>query len=155
VCGNGIVEAGEMCDGQPECGADCKLHVPWCCSVDMSCAGAALTIDFSGLEDTKVCFIDGAFRGQWGAICVPSDPSSCSPDPLVTCGSCQPAPSQPTLTVCCQAGSSCTQETVSTGDALAGFGWSCLVAQVVNGVGPGSQVVLGTCGGDGHCVPQP
>jgi hypothetical protein len=51
------------------------------------------------------------------------------------------------MTVCCESTASCTQETVASGDGLFFFGESCLVE--------GGDVVLGTCGGDGRCVPQP
>jgi hypothetical protein len=52
------------------------------------------------------------------------------------------------MTVCCESAASCIQETVTSGNGLFSFGESCLVIEQ-------GTVVLGTCGGDGRCVPQP
>ena len=62
------------------------------------------------------------------------------------CGTCQDAPF-PTITVCCQQGCTCFEQTVST--------WSEFLSVPCNATPPdgGDRLVVGTCGTNGQCAP--
>jgi hypothetical protein len=111
----------------------------------MSCATGTPSLGLQAHFAWKSCWeFDGITT--WGAACVPADPTSCPPGTPEVCGSCAPVPVQ-SMTLCCEGSPSCISETCMTGDGIFSFGESCLVEQ--------GHVVLGTCGADGHCVPQP
>lgn len=149
ICGNGIVESGEQCDGQAGCGSDCAVHLQICCEWDNVCYDLDSTVPGQGHFFAKFCATAPLEGAIFGATCAPVSGPCPQPPPDIpqhSCGFCEMRPFEP-LTMCCQSAGPCTQESLTTPDALFVFGETCLFAQ--------GNAVLGTCGGDGHCVPAP
>jgi hypothetical protein len=123
VCGNGVREPGEPCDGGPACSAECVQHFPACCSAPMMCRAW----DDITLVNTlrELC---GASTPIIGGICAAD--GSCSTQPI------DPVP------VCCEPmlSSDCYEETVTSTDDLWSFRNGCVGAR------------LGTVTVAAHCV---
>lgn len=142
-CGNGVIERGETCDGQPGCSPSCTLEVSRCCSIPGACTS----------DVGRACFILGGTASF--TACVDTGDLCEYPVPLppfVTCpGACQDFAIAP-LTVCCQqADGTCREASVTTNAELGSFGCRPPPPEV----GPVDELILGTCGGDGLCVPAP
>jgi hypothetical protein len=89
-----------------------------CCSVSGLCLEATPSVGSQAHFASNSCYVQGG-TATWGTTCVPGDPANCpgGPDGIV-CGSCEPAPSEPMMTVCCQESATCTQETVTSAYGL-------------------------------------
>ena len=173
LCGNGTVDAGEQCDGQPFCGSDCQL-VPIafnaCCEFDVTqavpfsmCGDGGFATD-SAIYHT--CIVAGgmAWRGRACTACTGACPQV-TPPPAgsgLIPGTCQASTFPPT-SVCCQRQTSCVAQIVSSSEDLGGFVDFCLVtsgstsaaAGVLSAydLSPSSvPVVAGTCSAQGTCI---
>jgi hypothetical protein len=134
VCGNGIVEPGEACDGGPFCAPDCFADVPNCCS------GAGQCIDAPGfsLFNNLFFYCTAVLPGS-----APAPGDICRPD-----GSCSPEPIEPPISVCCQGSGSCYDATVSSTAALWSFHNGCQGSMM------GLTSPAATCGPVGNCIPE-
>jgi hypothetical protein len=151
VCGNGVIEYPEQCDGESYC-PGCFIPRYACCefgSGDSTCAKAVPAMVLLAYQ-YQVC---GIFGGTFMTGLVPSGTEAC-PDPsqgtLGPCGG--PAPAFPTpVSVCCQAtATTCLANAVADGTEYSlWYRNDCAYPHydTVRGV------VLGTCGEDGECVP--
>jgi hypothetical protein len=132
-CGNGIVEAGEKCDGASYCDPSCNFAFPRGC-----CAIANVCTTIPDIATGDQCFLAGGMPSL-GSDC--GEPPPC-PVGEVCGGGCTPRTFPPT-TFCCDLGATCTESTLSDAQSLA----SLLLSEC--GVG---GLVQGTCDVD-HCVP--
>lgn len=115
VCGNGILEPGERCDGSPFCTAECFIDIPSCCSAPDQCIDAP---SFS-LLSSIFTYCTTNFP-QWTEV-VPG--GVCRPD-----GSCSREPIAP-LAVCCQRAGTCEGATVTETGDLYNFFSACQAPQ--------------------------
>ena len=137
-CGNHVVEAGEQCDGQAFCTAECRFAAPTvCCGPTGFCLGG----DFPTLAD--ICYLQGV-PYTLGAVCEPAAPA-CAP--TAGCeGSCRPAATFAPTSICCELASGCTAQTIGDTVELWQFSFQgCLQA--------GGTAALGTCAASGNCLP--
>jgi len=144
-CGNGAIDTGEACDGQPFCAADCsQVSLPFptngCCAIGGFCFGI-------GINDgsAAVCQQSGGVPSI--ADCVPdSDPPTAVP-PLVA-GQCVPLEFAATR-YCCETAPNpaCSDAVLSDGNGIYGFLFGCF------SLGIDGRIVVGACGADGHCIP--
>jgi hypothetical protein len=133
VCGNGIREPGEQCDGGPACTSNCLQGIPACCSLAPQCLDASGFILFLNLSTFCSVQLPGSTPIR-GGICQAD--GSCTEEAI------EPVP------VCCQLSGSCNEQIVTSTGGLWVFRNSCVGAQV------GTVVVNAACGADGSCVPQ-
>lgn len=133
VCGNGIREPGEQCDGGPACTSSCVQNVPNCCASVATCIAAP---GFSLLNTlTNYCaFTAPGSTAVPGAICQPD--GSCAVEPI------GPGP------VCCQETGSCFEGTFASTEDLWNFHNLCM------GLPRGTTVPTAVCDPGGACVPQ-
>ena len=161
VCGNGVIEPGtpaephEQCDGQAICGAaDCLVHAGASCELGGGyCFGGDEALGFETYWNVgKPCYIIGG-QGRPG-VCTPNpDPTSCPPPPpgitlppFIVCGTIVDRP-LPATTLCCQhEAGGCFDQSVSSDSQAQGFACSLVPFGT-------DLLVIGTCGGDGRCVP--
>jgi hypothetical protein len=159
VCGNGIIEGAEWCDGDEFCESNCTIRRFACCEFATPSGGTcSATVPAFTLfvYQSSVC---GRYGGTFWLGRVAPTSERCS-EPLgggypyaEQTGPCVPAPelSQP-ASVCCQGQetpSICTDITTASQEGITLFVWSCLYRWY-----PYEQpVVAGTCGADGRCVP--
>jgi len=136
-CGNGVVEAGEQCDGQAYCAPSCTFALPTVC-----CESTGFCADGPFPATADQCFLSGV-PFTLGAACELISPDC---EPAHACGICVPEATFPVTSVCCQHAASCTDDTIEDTVELWRF-----VFQGCLQVG-GSSVTLGTCGG-AACVP--
>jgi hypothetical protein len=161
VCGNGIIEQGEQCDGEDFCTATCSINTVACCEFGAPpgpvCAGPAGAL-WSPSEIYHICYQSG---GTYMLGSSPSGTEHCSEAPEsapITNGPCQPGgPVSPT-TLCCDA-DDCSDAAVDDMLGVSAFVSTCAFT-------PPFQwypvpVVVGTCGvppvggvhPGAHCVP--
>jgi hypothetical protein len=137
VCGNGIRESGEECDGGALCSPTCHQNLASCCQGAGACTDAPV---FSTLY-----YLSLYCSGQLGG----SQPDAglvCQPD-----GGCADLPVDP-VPVCCQTPLGCGDGSAASTSQLYFFLYYCN-----QGAGLGSgpyMVVNATCGAAGLCVPQ-
>jgi hypothetical protein len=134
-CGNGIVEPGEECDGQPVCDADCHIGQGLCCQVgpvcDLGISLAHCEFDFRGTVTPGICVLDGGVLPP--------------PDSLPT-GRCRDDPFR-AIPLCCQiTPTTCSGSMVTNWFGLDHF-------QCVTPPSGTSSEMVGTCGPDGICMP--
>ncbi len=137
VCGNGIRESGEQCDGGPACTASCQQMLPSCCAQTGSCVSAPL---FS----LQYYLMQYCLAVSPGSMPVPG--GMCLADGSCASRSVDPVP------VCCQQASSCFDDTpaVSTGELW----FDNYYCNGGIGIGAGPYIVVnGACGPGGICVP--
>jgi hypothetical protein len=149
TCGNGVIEPGEECDGQPGCGTDCLVPRSLCCNLGGACLGGAATNGFDAYNFGKACFIVGG-TGSFG-VCEGTEPCP-PPAPPFGCviGACGDHPIDP-LPLCCQHVDGTCDATVATSAAAVGA-FGCLPFPPPP-TGDIDRLVVGSCGGNGRCVP--
>src|SRR5262245_29495359 len=138
VCGNGVVEPGEHCDGGPYCSRACTPAPPNCCAVADQCHAAPpyitqyLATYCSAFSTPSVTSLP-----VFGAVCQGD-------------GSCQVQPITP-VAACCQHASSCFDRVVSDTYALYYIRAQCYG----QGSGPDSgDITFPAPCVAGTCVPQ-
>jgi hypothetical protein len=137
VCGNGVRETGEQCDGGAGCTTDCHQGMFSCCQGAGQCIAAPVfSLQF--------------YLFQWcGSFLPGSSPYAgymCGDD-----GTCTDAPIDP-IPICCQREGECYDEMRSTGSGTWYAQYNCLSG---SGIGGGRHIVVNaTCGANGTCVPQ-
>ena len=136
TCGNGIIDPGEECDGQPYvCGGTCAIRSTVCCAVGPLCG------DLPSSESGDCPFLGGSLGP---GFCVPSGEPCPVPGQDCTVGMCED-PAIPPTTVCCQQDAGCNDTTATMAVELRVFMAGCVAA--------GGQDILGTCGASRRCVP--
>lgn len=150
-CGNGIIEPGEECDGQPNCGAGCKIPTTLCCQYGEYCFEGGS--DHGGVDDYffwKGCsYFLGSGVVSDGACHVTGPGPSPGPT-FLAAGTCEGVSMQP-VQLCCQEAGWCRETTAASFDELAGFGCSNWILPPE--IGPLRWPMMGSCGGDGRCIP--
>jgi hypothetical protein len=126
LCGNGIVDPGEQCDGQSYCGAGCAFGPTACCLIT---GGGPSCIDFQPTRQTCLSCM-GA-----GGACVTG-----------VCGgtACEDQ-SIPSVTVCCQFDDGCATDVAASIGELGHLYFGC--------AGEGFPFGMGICGVDRICHP--
>jgi len=133
VCGNGIREQGEQCDGGAACGPTCGQGIPSCCQG----AGVCIDAPLFSLYNTLQNYCSAQMFGS-----TPSPGGACMPD-----GTCVVEPVAPLAMCCQQTASTCSDEVgASTADL-----WH--FQNVCRGAYLGTVVPLATCGAGGVCEP--
>jgi hypothetical protein len=133
VCGNGIREQGEQCDGGAACGPTCGQGIPSCCQGAGVCQDAPLFSLYNTLANYCSAQMPGSTASP-GGICMPD-------------GSCVVEPVAP-LSMCCQqTPSTCFGEVEANTGALWHF------QNVCRGAYFGTVVPLAMCGAGGVCEP--
>lgn len=150
TCGDGVVELGEECDGQPHCNASCRLIRTQCCQIGGWCFDGTATHIVDEYFFSKDCgYLLGGVPSY--GECVGAEPCPDVP-PTLGCkiGSCTATPIEP-LPLCCQhVDGTCTGTIATTTSALGGCGWGTFPPP---GDGPLETLIVGTCGADGRCIP--
>jgi hypothetical protein len=151
VCGNGIIEGPEQCDGEEFCTATCSITATGCCEYGTS-PGPVCAADLGALVTPHALFIGcTGLNGVFHLGSVPSGTTLCPDAPEVTWlsdGPCQPlGPVAPT-TLCCNA-PACFDAAVDDNADVSSFVRDCTYT-VVQDPAP---VVVGSCGPGGFCVP--
>jgi hypothetical protein len=121
VCGNGIVELGENCDGGPLCDESCRFAVPSCCQTASGCFDASMTSCPPELGERI-----------GGSVCSVS-------------GRCEVEPIEP-IELCCQDEERVCSSTVA--DDTGAF--VTAIAACPDRFG-GRPIRIGTCSGRGRC----
>jgi len=133
ICGNGITEPGESCDGGPFCDASCVANITSCCFVPGQCAtlpNFSLLATLQGICSTTFePFGSGQVIG--GGVCQ-------------TDGSCMIESISP-LSACCQRFAGCDDAVVSDTGALWSFHNLCQGGGPPGRTSPGAHCVAGTC----------
>jgi hypothetical protein len=156
VCGNGVIEPGEWCDGDEFCASNCAIERVACCSIATPSGTCSADVPAFTLfaQQATVCdpSAGGTFRlglvAAAGAACPdapggPGIPASSSVGDCVT-----PPPLTAPASICCQdTATSCSDITTTSREVVTTFVWSCLYTHY-----PNYPVVAGTCSG-GRCVP--
>jgi hypothetical protein len=133
VCGNGIREQGEQCDGGAACGPTCGQGIPSCCQGAGVCQDAPLFSLYNTLANYCSAQMPGSTASP-GGLCMPD-------------GSCVVEPVAP-LSMCCQqTPSTCFGEVEANTGALWHF------QNVCRGAYFGTVVLLATCAASGVCEP--
>jgi hypothetical protein len=150
VCGNGVVEQGEECDGQVFCATSCEINLTACCEFDDPKKAGATVCGITDGTDSAVfhnCAQLGAVRAGRGQVCMASDGSGMvmAGEGLVR-GSCQEVPI-PATSICCESRGQCSQETETTQGGVMTRLWDCAVMG-------GPPAVVGKCNAEGHCAPD-
>ena len=149
ACGNGVIDPLEICDGESYC-VDCTIPRYACCAFLSGESACAKTVPAVVLlvYQWQVC---DSLGGTFMTGFVPTGTAAC-PDPsrgtLGPCGG--PAPAFPApISVCCQAtATTCYANTVADGTEYSQWYWNRAYPNYLT-----YGIVLGTCGGDGWCVP--
>lgn len=147
ICGNGVVEPGEVCDGELFCTPTCEIAEPTGCCQTKSAP------DYCGNPtgvDEGICFQSGLGGGYAyevaGGTCAEQGPPVGVDD--VTpyyAGACEPTASFPALSMCCQMPGSCVESSVASTIDVAQFQTSCESF-------PNNHAQVGTCS-SGVCIP--
>jgi len=150
TCGNGVIEPGEECDGQPACNGNCRLSLSLCCDLGGACLGGSADDGYGVYNFAKECFIVGG-HGSYRA-CVGTDPCPPPAPPGIGCtiGSCQDEPITPIALCCQEPDGTCRGGTVASLEELGLFGCKTFPPPDRGDI---EHLVIGTCGGDGRCVP--
>lgn len=150
VCGNGVIEASEQCDGEAFCNpVSCTIPFRRCCQVPSDTGFCS-----DDAEVSAPCSIFGeAATTHYGTAATGT--STCSGFPyaeLTTDGACGAVTAFPSVPLCCDVlgFGNCSQSTAADSGALAQFQRSCSHTSAAT---TSYYVSVGTCGGDGYCVP--
>ncbi len=123
-CGNGVIELGEHCDGEPLCDPSCRFAVPTCCQTTFA----------PGCFDASVTSCPPEFgQSVGGTVCAAS-------------GLCESVPLPPTEVCCQREETSCTSVVVTDTRGLIDAIGAC-----PDRFG-GRPVRLGTCTRRGRCT---
>ena len=155
LCGNGVIEPGEQCDGEDFCTAACTVEAIGCCQLgtppDLTCA-----FDAGGLYPGSGVYLCTSGGGTYVLGSRPAGTTPC-PDaeaPIYfESGPCGPVASVSPATLCCEA-ADCIDAAVDDMQDVSAFVGSCRYE--LNGA-----LVAGTCGvppvggvhPGAHCVP--
>lgn len=143
VCGNGVREHGEECDGGALCTADCRQSLQSCCQSANVCS--------EGPVFSLIYYLYGWCQGIF---------PDAQPVPGQVCGAdgqCADLPIEP-VHLCCQLATSCNDDVLgahnpaSSTSELYYFLYYCNGGAGL-GTGP-SMVVNASCGSGGTCVPE-
>jgi len=139
LCGNGVREYGEECDGGPLCTAECTQRVSSCCDTADACLDApAYTLSTNLIRHCQ---------SQAGLSSVPMSGLTCGPD-----GDCIDLPIEPTP-VCCQlTATTCSDHGVRTSLHELYIGYHDCSANA--GLDSSKVRLNAVCGAGGVCVPQ-
>jgi len=157
TCGDGVIEAGEECDGQDGCGPDCTLPRAVCCEFsgdpyfERGCFGRTEYDDLSAYVNVfKPCvqIIGGSTR--FGVCAGAPCPYPAPPELGCRLGGCSDQPIDPLPLCCQQARGGCRDTIATTAAAVGSFGCSVFPPPDQGDV---DRMMLGSCGGDGRCVP--
>lgn len=157
LCGNGVVDPDEECDGQSACGPDCRLARVACCDFTFPGGGAAC-FGRTEYQDGDVYTSVGKpcvttlFGTSSSGICGDGPPCPDPAPPELGCrlASCTDQPIDP-LPLCCeQAAGGCRDTVATTAGAIGDFGCSTFPPPEEGEV---DRLLVGTCGDDGRCVP--
>jgi hypothetical protein len=141
VCGNGVIDPGEMCDGEPFCTPMCEVEVYTCCQVPNApeCTGVCSPVGMSCLACAPNTMHLGS-HPQWTGPCPGAGDRAGT-------GTCAPPDPVGPLSVCCSlVGGGCWETAVTTTAELQSAVILCVYTQGT------SAPVIGTCVA-GACVP--
>ena len=132
LCGNGVVDQGEQCDGQQFCGSDCRLAgiaYSACCQFDSGLGPSFPYCINAPFTDSGVYGTCGADPQVWrGRLCTPctgSCPPVTPPSDGLTLGICQGSTFAP-VSICCHNLSACRAQVVASTEDLAAFVRGCV-----------------------------
>lgn len=148
TCGNGIVELGEECDGQAVCDGSCRLARSLCCQLGEYCFADKAHDVFDVYFFSKGCSYTLRGTTSYG-ICEGTQPCPDAP-PGLDCklGTCGDAPIDPVPLCCQQVDGTCSEQVATTTSDVSG----CSTFPPPDH-GDVARLIVGTCGGDGRCVP--
>jgi hypothetical protein len=136
VCGNGVIEHGEDCDGGALCSPECRQGTASCCQgAGMCVAAPTFSLQYYLMQYcSAVSYGSQPYPGQ---VC--HDDGTCGDEAI------EPVP------VCCQGTpKTCFQQSASSVVQVWFDQYYCLGG---GGIGSGPHIVVnGTCGADGVCV---
>jgi len=156
VCGNGIVEYPEWCDGESFCASNCTIVRYACCQFATGSGGCSKDVPAFTLFANQygVC---GTYGGTFEMGLTAPAGSACTDPPSnvsgLTEGACvEPPPLAAPINLCCQDRYApvCGDVSTASNSAITQFIWSCAYRNY-----PDIPIVRGTCGGDGLCVFAP
>jgi hypothetical protein len=143
ICGNGIRDHSEECDGGALCTADCHQGLSSCCQGSNACVGAPVFSLLGYLYQYCSAQLGGA---------TPVAGSGCQAD-----GQCADLPIEP-VHLCCQYATGCSDNVPPASNPGSSIGQLYYFLYYCNGgAGLGSgpfEVVNATCGPNGTCIPQ-
>jgi hypothetical protein len=142
-CGNGVIDPGESCDGEPFC-VNCSLGIAsGCCEIGTPDDGA-VCIDV-GIAGAQPCITVAGGRFSIGTTC--AGPPCGFGDPSCHVSACTDEAIQP-VSICCQrTADRCQAKVLDSSGAVSSF-----ALLECNTTGEETALV-GTCGDDGRCVP--
>ena len=148
TCGNGVIELGEECDGQPGC-TGCTLNRSLCCEIgDNGCVEQPLSGGLDAYFFMKNCVLTLGGTSSYGICTGPPCAPPIPPDLGCHLGPCADQPIDP-LPLCCQRASGGCSAIVATSTGALGFCTNLLPPEE----GDVDRVMIGTCGDDGRCQP--
>jgi hypothetical protein len=145
-CGNGVIDPGEMCDGEPFCTAGCVIDIYACCASTGPDGCAAECQSLVGMGCSIICGANPIQIGRHAVLTGPCPGGPFPPVEPVGMGTCAPPePIDPTTVCCSLDGGGCTETSVTTTEELQSAVRNC-------GAGSFDSPVVGTCVA-GTCVP--